>query len=71
MTPLETIVNELKALPPKLQERVASYVHSLKVTDRAARLAILRKTSGVLSEAEGSAFENALANDRKVTPSDW
>ena len=46
---LEIIVEDLKSLPtPKLAE-AAAYIHRLRETSRADRMAILRETSGVFS----------------------
>jgi hypothetical protein len=69
---LETIVEELKALPaPKLAE-AASYIHRLKETTREERVAALRRSATMLSEAEGAELEKAIEEGcEKIDARDW
>ena len=50
---LETIVEELKTLPPDRLDSAADYIHKLKTISRAARIAIIERTAGSLTEEEG------------------
>jgi len=49
----ETIVEELKTLPPDRLESAADYIHRLKTIGSAERVAILNSTAGSLTPEEG------------------
>ena len=72
MTPLNTLVEELKTLPPEKLERAAEYVHSLKEGKRAVRLAALRASSGCLSAEASDEMERAIREGcERVDERDW
>jgi hypothetical protein len=69
---LETIVEELKALPPPKLEEAADYIHHLRETTRDERLAALERTAGVWSGPDGEAIERAIEEGcGKIDPRDW
>ena len=72
MSTLEIIVEDLKSLPtPKLEE-AAAYIHRLRETSRADRLAILRETSGVFSAEDADMIEKTInENCEKIDARDW
>lgn len=72
MSTLEAIVEELRMLPaPKLEE-AASFIHRLRETTQAERLAALERTAGVWSNPEGAAIEKAIEEGcAKIDPRDW
>lgn len=72
MSTLETIVEELKTLPaPKLAE-AATLIHRLRETSRAERLEALRRSAGILSEADGAELEKAIEEGcEKIDARDW
>ena len=55
-------------LPVALREQVevARYVHRLSTNVQQERAEVLRRTHGVLSEADGQAFEHAMDNARRL-----
>jgi len=50
---LETIVEDLKTLPPDRLDSAADYIHRLKTISGAERNAILERTAGSLTLEEG------------------
>ena len=72
MSTLEIIVEDLKSLPaPKLEE-AAAYIHRLRETSTADRLAILRETSGSWSTEDADLIEKAIEdNCEKIDARDW
>ena len=72
MSTLEIIVEDLKSLPtPKLEE-AAAYIHRLRETSRADRLAILRETSGIINPEDADAIEKTInENCEKIDARDW
>lgn len=72
MTTLETIVEELRTLPPPKLAEAASYIHRLREATYAERLAALERTAGVWSGPEGAAIEKAIEeNCERIDPRDW
>jgi hypothetical protein len=69
---LEIIVEDLKSLPtPKLAE-AAAYIHRLRETSRADRLAILRETSGSWSAEDADLIEKTIEEScEKIDAHDW
>ena len=60
MSTLEIIVEDLKALPtPKLEE-AADYIHRLREASRSERLAVIERSAGILTEAEGAELERII-----------
>ena len=72
MSTLEIIVEDLKSLPtPKLEE-AAAYIHRLRETSLADRLAILRETSGIINPEDADAIEKTIKeNCEKIDARDW
>ena len=66
MTVIETIVRGVQSLPLREQVEVARYVHRLSVSALSERAALLQRTHGALSEADGDAFEQAMHDARRV-----
>lgn len=60
MSTLETIVEELKTLPPLKLEEAATLIHGLKEATHAERLAALERSAGLWSGPEGEAIEKAI-----------
>jgi len=50
---LDTIVEELKTLPPDRLDSAADYIHRLKTISGAERIAIIERTAGSLTPEEG------------------
>ena len=63
MSTLQTIVEDLKVLPPERLAEVAGYIHQLKEISQADRLAALQKTAGTLTKEETDAWEQAINED--------
>jgi len=66
MTVIETIVRAVQNLPLHEQVEVARYVHRLSTNVQEERAAVLRRTHGVLDEADGQAFEQAMDDARRL-----
>ena len=66
MTVLESIVKAVQNLPLREQVEVARYVHRLSTTAQQERAELLRRTHGVLDEADGEAFEQAMNGARRL-----
>ena len=66
MTVIEAIMRAIQS--PSLREKVqvARYVQRLSATARRKRATVLRKTHGNLHDADGRAFEEAVAELRKM-----
>ena len=72
MSALETIVAELKTLPPKKLAVAADYIHQLKSTTDAERQHALDRAYGCLTEEEGNSMEHAIhANCERIDASHW
>ncbi len=56
-------MEELRTLPPPKLAEAASYIHRLRETTHAERLAALERTAGVWSGPEGAAIEKAIEED--------
>jgi hypothetical protein len=68
MTVVESILRDVQNLPLRQQVKVARYVRELSETAQRERAEVLRSTYGSLDEADGKAFEEALASGRQVGP---
>jgi hypothetical protein len=66
MTVIEAIVQGVQNLPLRQQVEVARYVHRLSTNVQQERAEVLRRTHGVLSEADGQAFEQAMDDARRL-----
>lgn len=72
MSTLETIVEELRTLPPPKLEEVARYIRRLRETTHAERLAALERTAGVWSSPAGAAIDKAIEEGcERIDPPDW
>jgi hypothetical protein len=60
VSPLENIVEHLKALPPGRLEVAADFIQGLKRTSQEERQAILAQTFGSLSPQHAEAMEKAI-----------
>ena len=61
MTKLDSVIEDLKALPPSNLERAADYIHRLKrITDQ-ERYAIIDRTAGSLTREEADELERIIA----------
>jgi hypothetical protein len=57
---LESILEDLKSLPPKRLESAADYIHKLKTVSDAERVAIIDRTAGSLTAEEGEQLERII-----------
>jgi len=60
VSPLENIVEDLKALPPDRLEMAASFIRRLKPISQVEREAALARTFGCLSPEDADAMEKAI-----------
>jgi hypothetical protein len=60
VSPLENIVEDLKALPPDRLEMAASFIRQLKPISQAEREAALARTFGCLSPEEADEMERVI-----------
>jgi hypothetical protein len=69
---LETIVEELKALPPDRLDSAADYIHRLKTISSAERTAILQRTAGSLTPEEGDELARIIEEGcERIDERDW
>lgn len=68
MTVIEAIMRDIQSLSLREQVQVARYVQRLSATARRKRATVLRETQGSVDDADGRAFEEALAESRKMEP---
>lgn len=66
MTVIETIVRGVQSLPLGGQVEVARYVHRLSASVQNDRSVVINRTHGVLDEADGEAFEQAMTDARRL-----
>ena len=72
MSRLETIFEELKALPPDRLQKAAEYIHRLQVTKQSERNALLRDTAGIMAGQRGEEFaKNIQEGCEQVDERDW
>ena len=64
MTVIESIMRGIQGLPLRQQIEVARHVYRLNAAAQQERADALRRTHGRLDEADGQAFEDALADAR-------
>lgn len=60
VSPLDNIVEDLKALPPDRLELAANYIRRLKPISQAEREAALARTFGCLSPEEADELERVI-----------
>jgi hypothetical protein len=63
MTVIESIVRDLRDLPPPKLVEVARYIHGLNPKSRERRRAALLATAGSLSGEEGADFERSVKEE--------
>ena len=63
MIKLESIVEDLKALPPNRLASAADFIHKLRTTSDAERSAIIDRTAGSLTPEEQARIHAALINE--------
>jgi hypothetical protein len=66
MTVIEAIVRGVQNMPLREQVEVARYVHRLSTNVQQERAEVLRRTHGVLREADGQAFEQVMDDARRL-----
>jgi len=72
VSPLESIVEDLKALPPARLEVAADFVHRLKRISEEERQAILTRTAGALSPEEAKELERVIEEGcEKIDGDGW
>lgn len=69
---LESILEDLKTLPPNRLEIAADYIHRLRTISDAERAAIIDRTAGSLSAEEGDELARIIKEDcEQVDERDW
>ena len=72
MSKLETIVEELKTLPPDRLDSAADYIHRLKTISRDERTAIIERTAGSLTAEEGDELARIIEEGcERIDERDW
>lgn len=70
MTVLDSILRDLRELPPPKLAEVARFVHQLNPKSRERRLEALRATAGCLNDEEGEEFERAVMEEAERIDAD-
>ncbi len=60
MSTLETIIEDLKSLPPAKLQQAAEFIHRLKTVSAEERRTGLERTFGSLSPEDADAMEKAI-----------
>ena len=72
VSPLENILEDLKALPPARLEVAADIVHRLKRISEEERQAILTRTAGALSAEEADELNRSIEEGcERIEESGW
>ena len=72
MSTLESIVEDLRALPPPRLEEAAALIQHLRDKTRGERLAALERSAGMLSDEEGAELERVITEGcEKIDARDW
>ena len=72
MSPLDSIFEDLKALPPARLEVAADLVHRLKRISEEERQAIFTRTAGALSAEEADELERVIEEGcEKIDERGW
>lgn len=66
MSVIESIVRGVQGLTLRQQVEVAAHVFRLNTAAQKERVEALRRLRGCLSEEDGRAFEEALADSRRI-----
>ena len=69
---LEAIFEDLRGLPADRLESAADYIRKLKSISHAEKVAIIDRTSGVLTEEEGDEFARIIeAGCEQIDEHEW
>lgn len=72
MSNLESILEDLKTLPPNRLERAADYIRKLRTISDAERAAIIERTAGSLTAEEGDELDRIIEEGcEQVDDHDW
>lgn len=72
MSHLETIVEDLRSLPPGKLELAADYIQRLRRISQEEKQAVLKRTSGSLSREEADELDKAIEEGcERVDERDW
>ena len=72
MSTPETIVADLRTLPPPKLEEAAAFIHGLRETARSERQAALERSATILTDAEGAELERVSEEGcGKIEARDW
>ena len=72
MSNLESILEDLKTLPPDRLESAADYIHKLRTISDAERTAIIDRTAGSLTAEEGDELARIIEEGcEQVDERDW
>jgi hypothetical protein len=72
MSTLETIVEDLRTLPPPKLEEAAALIHGLREIARDERRAALERSATILTDAEGAELERVIEEGcKKIDARDW
>ena len=72
MSTLETIVADLRTLPPPKLEEAATLIHRLREDARTERREALRRGASLLSPEDGAELERIIEeNCERIDPRDW
>jgi len=72
VTKLESILEDLKTLPPNRLESAADYIHKLRTISDAERDAIIDRTAGSLTPEEGDELARIIEEGcEQLDERDW
>jgi hypothetical protein len=72
MSTLDTIVAELKTLPPPKLEEAADFVRRLHANKHSDRVVALERAASLLTEKDGAELAHAIEDGcEKIDGSDW
>ena len=72
MSSLESILEDLKSLPPNRLASAADYIHKLRTISDAERTAIIDRTAGSLTVEEGDELDRIIKEGcEQVDERDW
>lgn len=72
MSTLESIVEDLRMLPPPKLEEAAALIHRLRETAREERHAALERSANILTHAESAELERIIEEGcEKIDARDW
>jgi hypothetical protein len=71
MESIDSIVAELKALPPAQLKRAAVYIHQLSEKGQADRMDAFRNTAGTLTAAQADEWLKAIEDCERIDESAW